>query len=338
MATRVGINGFGRIGRQVLRAILEYHSKELEVVAVNDLASPEANAHLFKYDTNYGRYTGKVEAQDGKLVIDGHVVSVVSERDPAKIPWSSFGADIVVESTGFFTDAPKAAAHLQGGAKKVLISAPAKGEDITIVFGVNHQQYDPAKHTIISNASCTTNGLAPVAKVINDSFGIVRGLMTTVHSYTNDQKILDQVHGDLRRARAAAMNIIPTTTGAARAIALVIPDLKGKFHGIALRVPTSTVSIIDLVVDTEKPVTSESANEALRAAAAAGPLKGVLVVSDEPLVSSDFKGDPASSIVDAEMTMAIGDKMLKVLSWYDNEWGYSCRVADVVAYMAQRGV
>ena len=336
MATKVGINGFGRIGRLALRAILERHP-EVEVVAINDLATPEQNAHLFKYDTNYGPYKGEISVQNGGLEIDGRSIVVVSEREPAKLPWGDLGVELVIESTGRFTDAPKAAGHLEGGAKKVLISAPAKGEDITVVFGVNHEQYDPAKHNIVSNASCTTNALAPVAKVISDSFGIVNGLMTTVHSYTNEQQVLDQVFGDMRRARGAAMNITPTTTGAARAAALVIPELEGKFHGLALRVPTSTVSIIDLVVDTEQPVTSESAIEAL-SDAADGPLNGVLAVTHEPLVSTDFRGNPASSIVDAEMTMAIGDRMLKVLSWYDNEWGYSCRLADVTAYIIERGL
>jgi glyceraldehyde 3-phosphate dehydrogenase len=336
LAAKVGINGFGRIGRLALRAILERHP-EVEVVAINDLATPEQNAHLFKYDTNYGPYQGEISVANGGLVIDGRSIKVVSEREPAKLPWGDLGVELVIESTGRFTDAPKAAGHLEGGAKKVLISAPAKGEDITVVFGVNHEQYDPAQHNIVSNASCTTNALAPVAKVISDSFGIVNGLMTTVHSYTNEQQVLDQVFGDMRRARGAAMNITPTSTGAARAAALVIPELKGKFHGLALRVPTSTVSIIDLVVDTEQPVTSDSALEAL-SDAADGPLNGVLAVTHEPLVSTDFRGNPASSIVDAEMTMAIGDRMLKVLSWYDNEWGYSCRLADVTAYIIERGL
>lgn len=336
MAAKVGINGFGRIGRLALRAILERHP-EVEVVAINDLATPEQNAHLFKYDTNYGPYQGEIGVENGGLVIDGRNIKVVSEREPAKLPWGDLGVELVIESTGRFTDAPKAAGHLEGGAKKVLISAPAKGEDITVVFGVNHEQYDPAEHNIVSNASCTTNALAPVAKVISDSFGIVNGLMTTVHSYTNEQQVLDQVFGDMRRARGAAMNITPTTTGAARAAALVIPELEGKFHGLALRVPTSTVSIIDLVVDTEQSVTSESALEAL-SDAADGPLNGVLTVTHEPLVSTDFRGNPASSIVDAEMTMAIGDKMLKVLSWYDNEWGYSCRLSDVTAYIIEQGL
>ena len=336
MAAKVGINGFGRIGRLALRAILERHP-EVEVVAINDLATPEQNAHLFKYDTNYGPYNGEISVANGGLVIDGRSIKVVSEREPARLPWGDLGVELVIESTGRFTDAPQAAGHLEGGAKKVLISAPAKGEDITVVFGVNHEQYDPAQHNIVSNASCTTNALAPVAKVISDSFGIVNGLMTTVHSYTNEQQVLDQVFGDMRRARGAAMNITPTTTGAARAAALVIPELKGKFHGLALRVPTSTVSIIDLVVDTEESVTSEGAIEAL-SEAADGPLNGVLTVTHEPLVSTDFRGNPASSIVDAEMTMAIGDKMLKVLSWYDNEWGYSCRLSDVTAYILERGL
>ncbi len=337
MATKVGINGFGRIGRQVMKAMLDFHAGELEVVAVNDLTDTKTNAHLFKYDSNYGVFPGTVTAGEGAITVNGKEIKVFAQRDPALIDWRGVGADIVVESTGFFTDAAKAAAHLKGGAKKVIISAPAKDEDITIVLGVNEGQYDPAKHTIISNASCTTNGLAPVAKVINDSFGIVKGLMTTIHAYTNDQKILDQVHPDLRRARAAALNMIPTTTGAARAVALVIPELKGKFHGHAIRVPTSTVSLIDFVAQVGRDVSADEVNGVLKTAAE-GPLKGYLAYCDEPLVSIDFKGNTNSSIVDAQSTMVIGGNMVKVLSWYDNEWGYSCRVSDLAAYMAKRGL
>jgi glyceraldehyde 3-phosphate dehydrogenase len=337
MATKVGINGFGRIGRQVMKAMLDFHSDELEVVAVNDLTDTKHNAHLFKYDSNYGIFPGTVEAREDAIVVDGKRIQVFAQRDPAQIDWSSVGAQVVVESTGFFTDAAKAAAHLRGTVRKVIITAPAKGEDITIVLGVNQDKYDPARHNVVSNASCTTNGLAPVAKVINDSFGIVKGLMTTIHAYTNDQKILDQVHPDLRRARAAALNMIPTTTGAARAVALVIPELKGKFHGLAIRVPTSTVSLIDFVAEVGREVSAEEVNGALKAAAE-GPLKGILAYCDEPLVSIDFKGNTNSSIVDAESTMTIGGNMVKVLSWYDNEWGYSCRVADLAAFMAKRGV
>ncbi|HVC34037.1 MAG TPA: type I glyceraldehyde-3-phosphate dehydrogenase [Chloroflexota bacterium] len=334
---RVGINGFGRIGRQSLKAILDRHSDTLDVVAVNDLADPRTSAHLLAYDTNYGRFPGEISFEDSTLVVNGHQIKVLAERDPAAIPWGALGADIVIESSGVFTDAVKACAHVRGGAKKVIITAPATGEDVTIVLGVNERTYDPEHHHILSNASCTTNALAPIAKVIHDEFGIVKGLMTTVHSYTNDQKILDQVHKDLRRARAGAMNIIPTSTGAARAVALVIPELKGRFHGLALRVPTSTVSIIDFVAETEKPATVDSVNDALRFASE-GHLRGILELSDEPLVSSDFKGSTASSIVDTQMTMAIGGNMVKVMSWYDNEWGYSCRVADLAAYVAQCGI
>jgi len=337
MATKVGINGFGRIGRQVMKAMLDFHPDELEVVAVNDLTDTKHNAHLFKYDSNYGVFPGTVEAQEDAIVVDGKRIQVFAQRDPAQIDWSSVGAQMVVESTGFFTDAAKASAHLRGSVRKVVITAPARGEDITIVLGVNQDKYDPARHNVVSNASCTTNGLAPVAKVINDSFGIVKGLMTTIHAYTNDQKILDQVHPDLRRARAAALNMIPTTTGAARAVALVIPELKGKFHGLAIRVPTSTVSLIDFVAEVGREVSAEEVNGALKAAAE-GPLKGILAYCDEPLVSIDFKGNTNSSIVDAESTMTIGGNMVKVLSWYDNEWGYSCRVADLAAFMAKRGV
>ena len=337
MATRVGINGFGRIGRQTLKATLERHPEDLEVTVINDLTDTQTNAHLFKYDSTYGIFDGEVGAEENALVVNGRRVAVVAERDPGKIPWRDYGVDIVVESTGIFTDGPKAAAHPQGGAKKVIISAPAKGEDITVVLGVNEERYDPAQHTIISNASCTTNCLAPVAKVVHDTFGIKRGLMTTVHSYTNDQRILDQVHKDLRRARAAAANIIPTTTGAARALALVIPELKGKFDGFSLRVPTTTVSIVDFVAEIESGTSVEDLNGTLRAAAE-GPLKGILAYTDEPLVSSDFRGNPHSSIVDGLTTMVLGETMVKVVAWYDNEWGYACRVADLAAYIARRGL
>ncbi|MEO6577377.1 MAG: type I glyceraldehyde-3-phosphate dehydrogenase, partial [Candidatus Limnocylindria bacterium] len=321
MTTRIGINGFGRIGRQTLKAILERHPDELEVVAVNDLADDETNAHLFKYDSTYGRFAGEVHAGENEIFIDGKSIRSFSERDPAALPWGDIGADIVIESTGIFTDAEKAAAHRQAGAKKVIISAPAKNEDITIVLGVNEDRYDPEQHHIVSNASCTTNGLALPAKVISDTFGIERGLMTTIHSYTNDQNILDVFHKDLRRARSAGQNIIPTTTGAAKAVALVIPELKGRFDGFALRVPTPTVSIIDFVAITEKPVTAEAANDALRTAAD-GPMKGLLGYEEEELVSMDFKGDERSSIIDAASTMVTGDNLVKVIAWYDNEWGY----------------
>jgi glyceraldehyde 3-phosphate dehydrogenase len=333
--TRVGINGFGRIGRQVLRAIRERHPN-VEVAAINDLADVKTNVHLFKYDSTYGRYPGKAEARDGTLVVDGQPIAVLSERDPGKLPWKQYGVDVVIESTGRFTDAQKAAAHLQGGARRVVISAPATGEDLTVNMGVNHTAYDPAKHRVISNGSCTTNCLSVTAKVLSQNFGIVAGFMNTVHSYTNDQVILDVVHKDLRRARAAALNIIPTTTGAAKAINLVLPELKGKLNGFALRVPTPTVSVVDLTVTLEKPETADQINGAYKRAAEE-ELKGYLGYSDEPLVSTDYKGDPRSGIIDGLSTMVVGN-MVKVLSWYDNEWGYSCRVADLVAYMASRGV
>ncbi|MBN1872742.1 MAG: type I glyceraldehyde-3-phosphate dehydrogenase [Anaerolineae bacterium] len=333
MATKVGINGFGRIGRQVLRTIMERHPDELEVVAVNDLFDIKTNAHLFKYDTNFGIYPGEVSYTADAIVIDGKEVKVLAERDPEKLPWGAMGVDVVVESTGFFRDRAGAEKHIKAGAKKVIISAPAKGEDITIVIGVNDDKYDPAVHHIISNASCTTNCLAPVAKVLQENFGIEYGLMTTVHAYTNDQKILDQGHKDLRRARAAALNIIPTTTGAAKAVALVLPELKGIVDGMAMRVPTATSSVVDLVVTLKKDVTAAEVNAALKKAAE-GELKGILGYSEEPLVSMDYKGDSRSSIVDAELTKAIGPRMVKVISWYDNEWGYSCRVADLAAIIA----
>lgn len=338
MPVKVGINGFGRIGRITFRAITEKYGDSIEVVAINDLSDPKTNAHLLKYDSNYGHFPGTVEVTGDGFVVNGEAVKVFAERDPANLRWADVGAEVVVESTGFFTDANKARAHIDsGGAKKVIISAPAKNEDITLALGVNDELYDPAKHHVLSNASCTTNCLAPISKVILDTFGIENGFMTTVHSYTNDQKIADQVHEDLRRARGAAQSIIPSSTGAAKAISLVIPELKGKLNGGAMRVPTPTVSIVDLVVNTTKPVSVEAANDAFRAAAD-DKMKGILGVSDEPLVSVDYKGDSRSSIVDALSTMAMGDKMLKVLSWYDNEWGYSCRVADLVNYMAKKGL
>jgi glyceraldehyde 3-phosphate dehydrogenase len=338
MTTKVGINGFGRIGRQVLKAILEQHPDELEVVAVNDITDTATNAHLFKYDSNYGKFEGTVEAGPNSITIDGHEIRVFAERSPAAIPWQDVGAEIVVESTGLFEEAEKARGHIDGGgAKKVIITAPAKNEDITIVLGVNDDSYDPAAHNIISNASCTTNCLAPVVKVLHDCFGIEKGLMTTVHSYTNDQRILDGVHKDLRRARAAALNIVPTTTGAARAVSLVLPELKGKFHGFALRVPTPTVSIVDFVADLSRHASVEDVNAAMKEHAE-GRMRGILGYSEEPLVSMDLKGNPNSSIVDALSTMAIGGNLVKVIAWYDNEWGYSCRVGDLAAIVAARGL
>jgi glyceraldehyde 3-phosphate dehydrogenase len=337
MATRVGINGFGRIGRLTLRTINKYQHDKLEVIAVNDLADTKTNAHLLKWDSNYGKYPGTVEAGDGAIIVDGKKIKALSERDPAKIAWRDMGVDIVIESTGFFTDATRAAAHLQGGAKKVIISSPAKNEDITIVMGVNEDKYDPAKHRVISNASCTTNCAAPMVKVLHQSFGINRGLLSTIHAYTNDQRVLDVVHDDLRRARAAALSIIPTTTGAARAIALVMPELKGKLNGVAFRVPTPTVSICDFVVDLNKTVTIEQVNQAFKSAAQ-GPLAHVLEYSEEELVSMDFKGNPHSCIFDALSTMVIDGNMVKVIGWYDNEWGYSCRLADLVVYIAGKGL
>ncbi len=337
MATRVGINGFGRIGRQVLRAVIERHPDKLEVVAVNDLADTKTNAHLFKYDTNYGVYPGSVEATDDGIVVDGRLVQVLSDRDPAKLPWGDLGVDVVVESTGFFTDAGKAGGHREGGAKKVIISAPAKGEDMTIVLGVNDGEYDPERHNILSNASCTTNCIATMVKVLNDSFGVERGLMSTIHAYTNDQKILDQVHEDLRRARAAAQNIIPTTTGAARAVGLVLPELNGKIHGMAFRVPTSTVSVTDFVATLERDASVDDINAAYEEAANNG-LNGILEYCTEPLVSSDFKQNPHSCIIDSLSTMSMGGNLVKVIGWYDNEWGYSCRTADLAAFLADKGI
>ncbi len=334
MTTRVGINGFGRIGRQSLKAIIE-RSPELEVVAVNDIVDVEMNALLFKHDSTYGTYPGTVSHTDDAIVVDGREIRVLQETDPAVLPWKALGVDIVIESTGRFTDADKARAHLAAGARKVIISAPAKKEDVTIVLGVNEGAYDPAKHDIISNASCTTNCLAPAAKVVHDGWTIRRGLMNTIHSYTNDQRILDVAHKDPRRARSAGLNIIPTTTGAAKALALVIPDLKGKFDGFSLRVPTPTVSVVDFTAELEREATVEELNAAFKAAAE-GPMKGILGLSEEPLVSTDFRGDPRSSIVDAASNMVLGGNFVKVIAWYDNEWGYSCRVADLAGYVAER--
>jgi glyceraldehyde 3-phosphate dehydrogenase len=337
MATKVGINGFGRIGRQSFKAIRDFHAAALEVVAVNDITDPKTNAHLLKYDSNYGVFPGQIEARDDAIIVDGQSIKVLAERDPAKIPWRDFGVEIVIEGTGLFTDAQKASAHFQGGAKKVIITAPAKNEDLTVVLGVNDDRYDPKKHNVISNASCTTNCIAPVVKVLHDKFGVEKGFMTTIHAYTNDQRILDTVHKDLRRARTAALNIIPTTTGAARAVTQVIPELKGRLDGMAFRVPTSTVSVVDFVATLERGTTKDEVNEAFRDAASES-LRGILGYSDEPLVSLDFKGDPRSSIVDALSTMAIGDRMIKVISWYDNEWGYACRTADLCAFLAKKGL
>ncbi|OGV59771.1 MAG: type I glyceraldehyde-3-phosphate dehydrogenase [Lentisphaerae bacterium RIFOXYC12_FULL_60_16] len=350
MAVRVGINGFGRIGRQVFKAIRDRYPKTLEVVAFNDLGDLKTMAHLLKYDSNYGRFNGTVEVGADSLIVDGKPIKALKETDPGNIPWKDLGVSIVVESTGLFTikqdgvnkkgkTVPGAENHItKGGARKVIISAPAQGEDLTIVMGVNDNQYNPATHHVVSNASCTTNCLAPAAKVVNDNFKILRGLMTTIHAYTNDQKILDLPHSDLRRARAAAMSIIPTTTGAAKAVSLVIPDLKGKFDGYALRVPTSTVSVVDFTAQIEKPTTTEALRQAFRDAAA-GPMKGILAAIDEQLVSIDFKGDAHSSSVDLPFTMVLGKEkgdFIKVVTWYDNEWGYSVRTADLANLMASR--
>ena len=335
MTTKIGINGFGRIGRQALRIVRERYPDKLEVVAINDLFDPATNAHLFKYDTNYGTYPGPVHVKGNNLVVDSDEIQVLAERDPAKLPWGDLGVQIVIESTGVFREGPLAAAHLEAGAKKVLISAPAKKEDITIVLGVNEELYAPQKHHIISNASCTTNCLAPVAKIVNDRFGIVKGFMTTIHAYTGDQRLLDVGHKDLRRARAAAMNIVPTSTGAARAIGVVIPELDGKLDAFALRVPTSTVSLIDLTVEVERETSTDELRSVFKEAAE-GKLKGILGYSEEPLVSVDYKGDSRSSIVDAEYTQAMQGNMVKVVSWYDNEWGYSVRLIDLANFVAER--
>ncbi|HEV2799182.1 MAG TPA: type I glyceraldehyde-3-phosphate dehydrogenase [Pyrinomonadaceae bacterium] len=335
MAVKVGINGFGRIGRNILRSALG--DKDFDFVAVNDITDTKTLAHLLKYDSVLGNLEQEIKATDNSITVDGDEVRVFSERDPAVIPWESVGAEVVIESTGRFTNAEDARKHLRGTVKKVIISAPAKNEDITIVLGVNGDKYDPAAHHIISNASCTTNCLAPVAKVINDNFGIKFAQMTTIHSYTNDQQLLDLPHKDLRRARAAALSMIPTSTGAAKAVALVLPELKGKFDGISVRVPTPNVSLVDVVIEVEKETTTEEVNNALKNAAGE-ELQGILAFSAEPLVSIDFRGNPNSSIVDADYTKVIGGKLVKVLSWYDNEWGYSCRVRDLVKFIAQKGL
>jgi glyceraldehyde 3-phosphate dehydrogenase len=335
MATRVGINGFGRIGRQSLKAILDRHPHDIEVVAINDITDSATNAHLFRYDSTYGRFDGTVEVVDNDdIAINGKRIRVFAHRDPAEIPWAEEGAQIVIESTGFFTDANKAKAHLRDTVKKVIISAPAKNEDITIVLGVNEDKYVPAKHHIISNASCTTNGLAPVAKVLNDKWGIKTGLLTTIHSYTNSQRLLDVATKDLRDARAAGLNIVPSTTGAARAVGLVIPELRGRFTGMSFRVPTPTVSVVDFTADLEREASVEEMNAAFKEAAE-GSLQGIMAYSDEPLVSMDLKGDTHSTIVSGLDTIAIGT-MVKVVAWYDNEWGYSCRVADITGFIAEK--
>jgi glyceraldehyde 3-phosphate dehydrogenase len=337
VATRIGINGFGRIGRQVLKAIKERHGDELEIVAINDLVDSKTNAHLLRYDSTYGRFPGTVEVTEGGLLVDGKPIAISAEREPAKIPWGATGVQIVMEGTGFFTDANAARAHIHDTVKKVVISAPAKNEDATLVLGVNADSYQPASQHVLSNASCTTNGLAPVVKVLVDSFGLVKGQMTTVHSYTNTQKLLDIQAADLRDARAAGLNIVPSSTGAAKALRLVIPEVDGKLDGASYRVPTPTVSIVEVVALVSKATSVEEINDAMRAAAA-GPMKGILGVSDEPLVSMDFKGDTRSSIVDASVTNVVGGDLVKVAAWYDNEWGYSCRMSDMLAFVASKGL
>ena len=338
MATKIGINGFGRIGRQVFKAITDRYAGTLEVVAINDLVDTDVNANLLKYDSNYGRWHRDIRAEKDALVIDGHTVRVFAERDPGAIPWGSVGAEIVIESTGLFTDATKAAAHRRDSVKKVLISAPAKNEDVTIVLGVNADRYDPAKHHVISNASCTTNGLAPVVKVIVDNLGLVKGQMTTIHSYTNSQQILDKAAGkDLREMRAGALNIVPTSTGAARALKLVIPEVDGKLDGLAYRVPTPTVSIVEVVALTEKETTVDALNDIIRETAAE-KMKGILGITMDPVVSMDLKGDERSSIVDGLCTNVVGGNLVKVAAWYDNEWGYACRLADLAAFVAEKGL
>ncbi|SRR5579884_308388 len=334
MTVRVGVNGFGRIGRQAVKAMLERHGDEIEIVGINDLFDTRTNAHLFKYDTNYGVYPGTVEATENAIVIDGREIRVAAEKDPAAIPWKQWGVELVIESTGVFTDANKARAHLDAGAKKVIISAPAKNEDLTIVLGVNEERYDPEQHTIISNASCTTNGLAPVAKVLHERFGIEKGLLTTIHAYTNSQRLLDLASKDLRDARAAAMNIVPSETGAARAVGLVIPELKGKFTGMAFRVPVSTVSVIDFTAVLSRAASKDEINAAMREYAE-NQMRGILAYTEEPLVSSDLKGNPHSSIFSALDTLVV-DTLAKVCSWYDNEWGYACRIADLAAFVGAR--
>ena len=336
MPTRIAINGFGRIGRLVLRTMHQRHRDHLTVVAVNDMTDLQTNAHLLQYDSTYGIFPGKVSVGEGVIQVDGYNVAALNQKDPSRLPWKDLGVDIVIESTGVFTNGKQVRAHLEAGAKKAIITAPATEEDITVVLGVNDTNYQPRKHHIVSNASCTTNCLAPVAKVLHDRFGIERGLMTTVHAYTNDQRILDLMHKDLRRARAAAQNIVPTSTGAAKAIGLVMPELKGKLHGISLRVPTPTVSVVDLVADLKKSASAEEINGALKETAE-GQMKGILGYTDEPLVSTDFRGNPASSIVDGLSTVVLEGRMAKILSWYDNEWGYSCRVGDLAKLMAENG-
>jgi glyceraldehyde 3-phosphate dehydrogenase len=335
MAVKVGINGFGRIGRQVLKAMKDCYPGELDIVAFNDLGDLHTMAHLFRYDSNYGHFKGTVEVADDGLLVNGDHIKALSVKDPAQLPWKDLGVDIVIESTGIFTNREGAGKHLEAGARKVIISAPAKDPDLTMVLGVNEKMYDPAQHHIVSNASCTTNCLAPAAKVVQDKFGIVKALMTTIHSYTNDQQILDLPHKDLRRARAAALSIIPTSTGAAKAVSLVIPELKGKFDGFSMRVPTPTVSVVDFVAELERPTTTEELHQAF-IDASNGELKGILGVSDEPLVSVDYKGDPRSSIIDLEFTMVMGGNMAKVVTWYDNEWGYSMRTADLASMLAKK--
>ncbi len=335
MAVKIGINGFGRIGRQVTKRLIEEYGNKIEIVSVNDLTDAKTLAHLFKYDSNFGIFNGSVEAKENSIVLNGQEIGITALKDPTQLPWKALGVEIVIESTGLFTDAAKAKAHIDAGAKKVLISAPATGDAATFVMGVNEKTYDPATNHIISNASCTTNCLAPVAKVLNDTFGIEAGLMTTIHAYTNDQRILDMPHKDLRRTRAAALSMIPTTTGAAKAVALVLPELKGKFHGFSMRVPTPTVSVVDLTVTLRNPASVEVINNALKAAAD-GPLQGILAFTMEPLVSIDFKGNSNSAIVDGLSTMQIGSNLVKVLAWYDNEWGYSCRMADLTALVASK--
>ncbi len=338
MAVRVGINGFGRIGRQAFKAIHDFYPDKLQVVAVNDLTDPRTNAHLLKYDSNYGAFPGDITATDDSISVNGQTIKVLAQRDPAQIPWRDMDIEIVVESTGLFTDAAKARAHIDGGgAKKVIISAPAKGEDLTLVLGVNEGGYNPRNHHVISNASCTTNCIAPVVKVMHDAFGVDKGFMTTIHAYTNDQVILDTVHKDLRRARAAGLNIIPTTTGAARAVTIVMPELKGRLDGMAFRVPTPTVSVCDFVAAVQKPATVEAVNDAFRDAASES-LRGILEYCDEPLVSSDFKGNPASSIFDAQSTMVLDANLVKAVAWYDNEWGYAVRLADLCAFLVDKGL
>ena len=337
MATKVGINGFGRTARQFLKAVQDYHRDELEVVAFNARRDTKTYAHLLKYDSTYGIYSSNIKATEEAIIIDGKSIKFIRESEPTKIPWNDYGVEMVIEATGLFTAAEKAAGHINSSVKKAIVSAPSRGCDITIVLGVNEQQYEPAKHHVISNASCTTNCFAPVVKILHQSFGIKKGLMTTIHSITNDQVVLDRAHRDLRRARSSGMNIIPTTTGAARAVTEVIPELKGRLNALAIRVPTPTVSLIDFVAELQKKAAVKDINQAFKNAAA-GELKGIIEYCDEPLVSSDFKGNPASAVFDALSTMAIDDNLVKVLAWYDNEWGYSCRLADLAAYIASKGL